>query len=453
MQLYHPDALQAHLQVMQVAGQGGPSGHGQGAKLQPTYAAGVPTASGGAAGGPTVQQQPPNAYANSANAYYVGQPEAGQQAPPPPTPQHYAGPPPPSAGQPSQAGAGYISVGPAPNQGAAVTITYGNVSAPGAIVTAPVNPYPVVTVGVPSAPTNSATYQNYNTVGGTTYFVAPHVPVQNANRSIVLSQRRPTNAIPIIPPAMDNRSSSLSSSSSSSSSSVIQNGPQFHHHQVVQQQQQQQQQIIHNRAPAAAAAAAHRHGSTTSSTRRTQSSLISVTSRPKPPISVPTVTSTVTPPVGSPENIDHIIDNMFVQRPVFQPLLRSQRSGSEKCLVSSTTPDGPNGSSSTVNSVAGMDNRNRVSDQHHNPRVDRSSDLTENDHVSSSSDVVISPNNTRNNSNSRASTDDEQEVSSSSDVIVPARENSDDDDDDQQSAQNAQELVAGPGEESNEANE
>ncbi|XP_017848085.1 bromodomain-containing protein DDB_G0280777 [Drosophila busckii] len=102
---------------------------------------------------------------------------------------------------------------------------------------APAAPQP--TTQAAQAPPPSINYhQNYNTVGGTTYFVPP---VQAPTRPAVLPQRRPTNAIPILPPSEKHKTRNANSKADSE------------------------------------------------------------------------------PPSGSADNIDHIIDNMFVQRPAFQP--------------------------------------------------------------------------------------------------------------------------------------
>ncbi|KAL5286453.1 CASC3 family protein [Megaselia abdita] len=61
---------------------------------------------------------------------------------------------------------------------------------------------PTATPPQPNVPYgNYPSYQNYNTVGGTTYFVAP--PHQSTQRANVLPARRPTNPIPILPPTTD----------------------------------------------------------------------------------------------------------------------------------------------------------------------------------------------------------------------------------------------------------
>lgn len=81
-------------------------------------------------------------------------------------------------------------------------------------VTAPPAQPPYVQAPTPTPQTQTATppqpnvpygnypsYPNYNTVGGTTYFVAP--PHQSTQRASVLPTRRPTNPIPILPPNSD----------------------------------------------------------------------------------------------------------------------------------------------------------------------------------------------------------------------------------------------------------
>ncbi|XP_001357903.3 protein CASC3 [Drosophila pseudoobscura] len=95
------------------------------------------------------------------------------------------------------------------------------------------------------APPSMNFHQNYNTVGGTTYFVPP---VQTTSRPAALPQRRPTNAIPILPPSEKHkaRPGGLAGSNANQTTNAKEEG-------------------------------------------------------------------------GHTDNIDHIIDNMFVQRPAFQP--------------------------------------------------------------------------------------------------------------------------------------
>ncbi|EDW38850.1 GL13710 [Drosophila persimilis] len=95
------------------------------------------------------------------------------------------------------------------------------------------------------APPSMNFHQNYNTVGGTTYFVPP---VQTTSRPAALPQRRPTNAIPILPPSEKHkaRPGGLAGPNANQTTNAKEEG-------------------------------------------------------------------------GHTDNIDHIIDNMFVQRPAFQP--------------------------------------------------------------------------------------------------------------------------------------
>ncbi|XP_022211932.2 protein CASC3 [Drosophila obscura] len=113
------------------------------------------------------------------------------------------------------------------------------------VVTQP-QPQPPAQAPTPAAaaqaPPSMNFHQNYNTVGGTTYFVPP---VQTTSRPAALPQRRPTNAIPILPPSEK-----------------------------------------HKTRPGGLA------GPNANQTKEEG---------------------------GHADNIDHIIDNMFVQRPAFQP--------------------------------------------------------------------------------------------------------------------------------------
>ncbi|BFF92464.1 protein CASC3 [Drosophila madeirensis] len=114
----------------------------------------------------------------------------------------------------------------------------------------------VVTQPQPQAPAQAPTpaaaaqgppsmnfHQNYNTVGGTTYFVPP---AQTTSRPSALPQRRPTNAIPILPPSEKHKARSGGLAGPNANQLTKEEG-------------------------------------------------------------------------GHADNIDHIIDNMFVQRPAFQP--------------------------------------------------------------------------------------------------------------------------------------
>lgn len=154
--------------------------------------------------------------------------------------------------------------------------------------TAPTQPPPpVVQASQPAGqatqtPSSMNYHQNYNTVGGTTYFVPP---VQSTTRPAVLPQRRPTNAIPILPPSEKHKTRTASNNS------------------------------------------ANPKGDETSS--------------------------------GSGDNIDHIIDNMFVQRPAFQPPPISTSAGGE--TSSNITPSEDTSSNSTgQQSVAAEQNHPAV---------------------------------------------------------------------------------------------
>ncbi|XP_073814972.1 CASC3 exon junction complex subunit isoform X2 [Musca autumnalis] len=232
IQMYHQENMQVQMQALQVSQQ-----------------ANVPKQAAYASAGP--QAQPPGPYSGTPTtptAYYVA-PDAYTAA---------------SAAQATQAAATYAAQQPAPNYMAqqptpATLAAYAN-AAPTPQQTVPTSAFGAAAgVGVVPQPNPAATaaanYQNYNTVGGTTYFVPP--PTQTNNRPVSLPQRRPTNAIPILPPSDKNK-------------------PQ----------------------PAAAQQKVHESKDETKSNSSN---------------------ATASAPIGSAENIDHIIDNMFVQRPAFQP--------------------------------------------------------------------------------------------------------------------------------------
>ncbi|XP_011181012.2 protein CASC3 [Zeugodacus cucurbitae] len=244
MHLYHQENLQA-MQAMQ-------------ANQTPSQ---PPKSTSGYASVPAPAQGPP--YANSGNtatppaAFYVASPDvytatatANPQAPPP---GQYAQQAPPnylpaaSATTPTNiAYAGGQPTPTTPQVAGAPSATFGPTpSVPPATAAAAAG------AATPNANANFSNYQNYNTVGGTTYFVPP---AQATTRPVVLPQRRPTNAIPILPPSEKNK-----------------------------------QRPVDAKDEAKAA--------NTASQGNAQS----------------------TAPIGSAENIDHIIDNMFVQRPAFQP--------------------------------------------------------------------------------------------------------------------------------------
>jgi len=149
---YQQQELQAQLQTMQL----GP----------PTAAGAVPT--------PPKPHAPPAAAYPQAQAapYYV----TGTEPVPVPVPQApYVNP----------ASAAYLPTTPA-------AVAYAQAGPP--VVTQPTPP----PAQAPPATQPAQPYQNYNTVGGTTYFVPP---AQTTSRPSALPQRRPTNAIPILPPS------------------------------------------------------------------------------------------------------------------------------------------------------------------------------------------------------------------------------------------------------------
>uniref|UniRef100_A0A0K8VZR1 Protein CASC3 n=1 Tax=Bactrocera latifrons TaxID=174628 RepID=A0A0K8VZR1_BACLA len=246
MQLYHQENLQA-MQALQV--NQNPS--------QP------PKSTSGYASVPTPTQGPP--YANSGSnatapgSFYVASPDvytpnaaASPQAQPP---GQYAQQAPPNYLPPSSSTT--------PNNlayaGGQTTVTPPQVAGapPASFGPTSTGPPPTAATATgaatPNANSNFSNYQNYNTVGGTTYFVPP---AQATTRPVVLPQRRPTNAIPILPPSEKNKQRPVDAKDEAkalSTNSALQGNAQS------------------------------------------------------------------SAPIGSAENIDHIIDNMFVQRPAFQP--------------------------------------------------------------------------------------------------------------------------------------
>jgi len=151
---YQQQELQAQLQTMQL----GP----------PTAAGAVPT--------PPKPHAPPAAAYPQAQAapYYV------TGAEPVPVPVSV-----PQAPYVNPASAAYLPTTPA-------AVAYAQ-AAPSVVPQPTPPPAQAPTATQPAQP-----YQNYNTVGGTTYFVPP---AQTASRPAALPQRRPTNAIPILPPS------------------------------------------------------------------------------------------------------------------------------------------------------------------------------------------------------------------------------------------------------------
>uniref|UniRef100_A0A034VSC2 Protein CASC3 n=1 Tax=Bactrocera dorsalis TaxID=27457 RepID=A0A034VSC2_BACDO len=246
MQLYHQENLQA-MQALQ-------------ANQNPSQ---PPKSSSGYASVPTPTQGPP--YANSGStatapgSFYVASPDvytataaASPQAQPPGQYAQQAPPnylPPSSATTPNNlAYAGGQPTATTPQVAGAPPASFGPTSSgpPPTAATA-------TGAATPNANSNFSNYQNYNTVGGTTYFVPP---AQATTRPVVLPQRRPTNAIPILPPSEKNK-----------------------------------------QRPVDAKDEVKALATNSASQGNAQSSA----------------------PIGSAENIDHIIDNMFVQRPAFQP--------------------------------------------------------------------------------------------------------------------------------------
>lgn len=246
MQLYHQENLQAMQALQANQNPSQPQKSTAGYASVPTPAQGLPYANSGstAAASGAFYVASPDVYTTTATASPQAQPpgQYAQQAP-----QNYL--PPPSATTPTNLPyAGGQPTATPPQVAGAPTASFGSTSS--------VPPSTAATgtgAATPNANSNFSNYQNYNTVGGTTYFVPP---AQATTRPVVLPQRRPTNAIPILPPSEKNKQRSVD---------------------------------VKDEAKALALNSASQ-GSAQSSA-----------------------------PIGSAENIDHIIDNMFVQRPAFQP--------------------------------------------------------------------------------------------------------------------------------------
>ncbi|XP_053946452.1 protein CASC3 [Anastrepha ludens] len=283
MQLYHQENIQAMqaLQANQNPSQTQKPSTGYAAV--PTPAQGPPYAGAGttAATPAAFYVSSPDAYTASAAANPQAQP-AGQYAQQ--GPQNYL----PSSSATATATIAYAggpSSGTPPQVAGPAAAPFG----PAAAV-----PAPTATSSAGAASTNSnsnfTNYQNYNTVGGTTYFVPP---AQSTTRPVVLPQRRPTNAIPILPPSEKNK-----------------------------------QRIADAKDEAKGLNNAATQGGSQSSA-----------------------------PIGSAENIDHIIDNMFVQRPAFQPPQAAANNPARKSSSPSSNTDNSNGeSSANVSSGGGLIN-------------------------------------------------------------------------------------------------
>ncbi|XP_017472535.1 PREDICTED: protein CASC3 isoform X1 [Rhagoletis zephyria] len=284
MQLYHQENIQA-MQVLQPN-----QTQSQSQKPASSYATvpaptqGPPYPNGGNNTNPpaTFYVAPPDVYTASATANPQAQPpgQYTQQAPP-----NYL----PTSSATTTATLGYAG-GPAsaapPQVAGSPAAAFGTSSAvpPSSAATA---------AGAATTSTNSnfSNYQNYNTVGGTTYFVPP---AQATTRPVVLPQRRPTNAIPILPPSEKNKQ--RNSESKEDGKTLVNN-----------------------------------------STTQGNCQLLA--------------------PIGSVENIDHIIDNMFVQRPAFQPPQPATSNPTRKSSSPSTNADNSNGENSgNVNSGGGIIN-------------------------------------------------------------------------------------------------
>ncbi|XP_067617451.1 myb-like protein I [Eurosta solidaginis] len=282
MQLYHQENLQAMQQVLQPTNQN----PNQSQKSATGYAPVAAASTQSAAYGSTVAANS-SSTANPSATYFVASPsdalyttsatgniqaqtsgQYGQQT----TTSNYL---PSSSAVVSAAAAtlGYATSGPSstgtkptpqPQVSGAPTSSFGPTTVgpnSGAATTA----VPATT----NTNTSFTNFQNYNTVGGTTYFVPP---VQATTRPAALPQRRPTNAIPILPPSEKNK---------------------------------QQQRNPAN------SAADNKDNSKTSAANNNNTA----TQRGSGGGGMYTTGATI----GSAENIDHIIDNMFVQRPALLP--------------------------------------------------------------------------------------------------------------------------------------
>ena len=298
MQMYHQEKLQAQMQALQVS-------------QQPTVAK-APNYAGQGPQAPPQQPYPGNTPTPA--AYFVASPDA-----------YTAAATAAATAQVTQAAASYAAQQANPNYlaqqqtaaaaaAAAASLVYNNPNnAPQQSVAAATAYGPAAQVGVVTQPQTGSTtapgYQNYNTVGGTTYFVPP--PTQTSTRPVSLPQRRPTNAIPILPPSE-------------------------------KQKQKSQDSKIDN--------------DTKGSTNQSSSNQA---------------------PVGSAENIDHIIDNMFVQRPAFQP---------PPATTTSTTGAVANATSKSNDvAVAAPDNLNNTS----SPSQDSNTLITENVTIKAPNDTTV----------------------------------------------------------------
>lgn len=253
MQLYHQENLQAQMQALQVSAlpqvsASQQTGVGkQYSAIQPQYSAGASAPPGAAYYTPTTPDyNATTAASGPQQAQYSQQTTAFIQAPAPQAPLAFAASPQQSLSQNTMAPPITVS--------ATAQVPSGSVNY---VQTAPQNPSAAPAAGYP----NFGNYQNFNTVGGTTYFVPSP---QATTRSVVLQQRRPTNAIPILPPSEKTKRSQDS---------------------------------------------------------KEEDSKISTTSG-----GTSIVSPSANAPIGSAENIDHILDNMFVQRQPYQPQTRKSAS-------------------------------------------------------------------------------------------------------------------------------
>lgn len=69
--------------------------------------------------------------------------------------------------------------------------------------------------------------------------------------------------------------------------------------------------------------------------------------------------TTLIPPIGSPENIDHILDNMFTQRPPFQPPTRKSNSPSPESNVKASDSQNDSAQSSVTGTSSTFDGGNK----------------------------------------------------------------------------------------------
>ncbi|CAD6993915.1 protein CASC3 [Ceratitis capitata] len=294
MQLYHQENLQAMQAIQATPNPSQPQKTNSGYAPVPPASQGTPYANSGNTG-------------TSQTAFYVASPDvytasaaAGTQAQPPgqyaqQAPSNYL----PSSSTPTTANIAYAG-GPStttpPQVAGAPATSFGQ---PTAV------PPATVANAAGSAANNSnanfSNYQNYNTVGGTTYFVPP---AQATTRPVVLPQRRPTNAIPILPPSEKNKQRSADA--------------------------KDEAKLL--------------TGNSASQGNGAQSSA----------------------PIGSAENIDHIIDNMFVQRPAFQPPQAGQAATTNpnrKSSSPSSTIDNSGGDSSSIGNASLGDDVAAIADK------------------------------------------------------------------------------------------